>query len=128
MTSKSKAMLRDMLYILFCGLYAGWSLAFINWLVVLFVQPFLLVPAAFIRPSDVYKFKMKTIAWIIAILSSIIIAIDTFKLYKMGFKSADSSLWPFEIRLTVGLCFLTMMIFFLYKLFFDMRIPEENGI
>ena len=80
MTNKSKAMLRDMLYILFCGLYASWSLAFINWLVVIVIQPFLLVPATFIRPSDVYKFKMKKIAWIVAILTSIVIAIDTYNI------------------------------------------------
>jgi hypothetical protein len=127
MTNKSLAILRDTLYILFFGLYTGWTFSFINHLIVLLVQPFLLIPLVFIRPSDVYNIKIKKIVGIIAILIFVIIAIAAFVLYEMGIKSADSSLWPFGIRLTVGLCFLTYMIIYLHKLFQDMKIPEEEG-
>ena len=125
MTNKSLAILRDTLYILFFGLYTGWTFSFINHLIVLLVQPFLLIPLAFIRPSGVYK--MKKIVGIIAILIFIIIAIATFTAYELGIKTADSTLWPFGFKLTVGLCFLIYMIIYLHKLFQDMKIPEEEG-
>jgi hypothetical protein len=125
MTTKSQAILRDTLYILFFGLYTGWIFSFINHIIVLLVQPFLLIPLAFIRPSGVYK--MKKIVGIIAILIFIIIAIATFTAYELGIKTADSTLWPFGFKLTVGLCFLIYMIIYLHKLFQDMKIPEEDG-
>jgi hypothetical protein len=127
MTTKAQAILRDTLFILFFGLYTGMAFSLINHLVLLLVQPFLLVPLMFIR-SGGYTFKMGKRAKVI-ILSSVIliIAILEFEAYFMGVKSADSSQWPFALKLSFGLFFLICMVVVLYKLLQDMKIPEEDG-
>jgi hypothetical protein len=126
MTTKAQAILRDTLFILFFGLYTGMAFSLINHLVLLLVQPFLLVPLMFTR-SGGYTFKTKRAKVIILILVILIIAILEFEAYFMGVKSADSSQWPFALKLSFGLFFLICMVVMLYKLLQDMKIPEEDG-
>jgi uncharacterized membrane protein (DUF373 family) len=82
----------------------------------------------FIRPCVAYDNKVKKIIGAILVLIFFVMAITVFVGYFiMGIKSADSSLWPFGLKLTFGLCFLILVIIGLYKLLQDMKIPEEDG-
>jgi hypothetical protein len=114
-----QSVLCDSLFILYFGLFAGWSFSIINFIVFILGQPLLLIPTIFIRPPE---YKIGKTRGVILVLIVFVMAISGFVAYCLGVESVDSSLWPIWFKLMLGCCFVAAAAVMLSKLLQDMKV------
>jgi hypothetical protein len=123
MTTKTRFVLYDSLYILYFVLVAGWIFSILNMMVFFIGLPLLLLPSALIRP---HGYKIGKTKGVILVLIFSVMVISGLVAYCLGVKpSIDDALCillPTWFQLMLGCGFVAAAVVMLSKLLQDLKV------